>query len=129
LHERIVRLEKRQQGPSDEQVERVLRKILAERFSDVGVQQVDGLSGLKDETQFLEDCRHLAIPTPVAIDPASLFVDPDDVPSKQYAETFRMLESQLAEYPSFDEGKAAHPRSTETKMKFEVKTPNGLDGV
>ncbi|KAH7078327.1 hypothetical protein FB567DRAFT_132658 [Paraphoma chrysanthemicola] len=131
LHERIMSLEERQalEGPSDEQVERVLRKILAEKFSYVGKEQFERSAGVKEEAYFVEHLRYRSIPVPVAVDPASLFVDPEDVPSKQYAETFRMLESRLEDYPCFDEEESTHSRETDAKIKFEVKTPNAVSGA
>jgi hypothetical protein len=110
LHERLVRLEDRTwQGPSDEQVERVLRKILAERFS-AGIAQQDqedqDPSIMKEEERFVEDRRVLANLKSVHIDPAMLFVHPDTVPSKAYAETMKVLDTRLADFPNIDHNTA-----------------------
>jgi hypothetical protein len=106
LHERILHLEQQAwRGPSDEQVERVLRKIIAERFADVRlppetqIPHTGATPAFKQSDSFLESARNLSISRPVAIDPASLLVEPDSVPSRAYAETFRMLETRLAGYP------------------------------
>ncbi|KAI8937537.1 hypothetical protein NX059_005255 [Plenodomus lindquistii] len=101
LHERIMALEERQasHGPTDEQVERVLRKILTERFS-LPVTQPTGTARDAASTDALGgDRRFLGYPRPVMVDPASLVVEPDCVPSKAYVETFHMLESRLATFP------------------------------
>lgn len=98
LHQRITYLEERQAyGPSDEQVERVLRKILAERFADHGPHRASVSALIKSSD--MEDARNRSTILPITIDAASLFVEPDSVPSKAYAETFHMLEGRLAEYP------------------------------
>lgn len=100
LHQRISYLEERQvYGPSDEQVERVLRKILAERFANDGSQRTDSMTLTKGTNFFVEDARERSTIQPITIDAASLFVEPESVPSKAYAETFRMLEGHLTEYP------------------------------
>jgi hypothetical protein len=108
LHERILDLEQQAwRGPSDEQVERVLRKIIAERFADVGlppetqipISRTDVPPAFKESDAFLQSARSLTISRPIAIDPASLIVEPDSVPSRAYAETFQMLETRLAGYP------------------------------
>ena len=108
LHERILYLEHQAwRGPSDEQVERVLRKIIAERFADVGlspetqipIPRTNVPPVFKESDSFLQSTRNLAISKPIAIDPASLIVEPDSVPSRAYAETFQMLETRLAGYP------------------------------
>ena len=100
LHQRISYLEERHAyGPSDEQVERILRKILAERFTDEGQQRTDSVTFLKGDDFFVEDARSRSTIRPINLDAASLFVEPESVPSKAYAETFRMLEGRLSEYP------------------------------
>jgi hypothetical protein len=86
----------------------VLRKILAEKFADSTAQQVQSPSAVKEEEHFLEDRRTLANPKPVLIDPAVLFVHPDVVPSKAYAETMKMLDQRLTDFPNID-----HERATE----------------
>jgi hypothetical protein len=100
LHQRISYLEERHAyGPSDEQVERILRKILAERFKNEGQQRTDSVTFLKGDNFFVEDVRSRSTIRPINLDAASLFVEPESVPSKAYAETFRMLEGRLSEYP------------------------------
>lgn len=54
---------------------------------------------LKGDDFFVEDARSRSTIRPINIDAASLFVEPESVPSKAYAETFRMLEGRLSEYP------------------------------
>jgi hypothetical protein len=104
LHERLVRLEERTlREPSDEQVERVLRKILAERFSEGIAHPVREPSNIvKEEERFTEDRRIFANLRPVQIDPAVLFVDPDAVPSRAYAETMKKLDTRLADFPNIE---------------------------
>lgn len=104
LHERVMRLEDQQahQGPSDEQVERVLRKILAERFSECGSLSVQNPHVLKEEDDFVLDRRNRTIPQPVRFDPESLLVDPEAVPSKAYTDTFKLLNRRLADFPDLD---------------------------
>jgi hypothetical protein len=104
LHERVMKLENQQarHGPSDEQVERVLRKILAERFSDTGTLSVQNPHGMKKEDYFVEDLRDRTILKPVLVDAASLFVDPEAVPSKAYTDTFKMLDRRLVDFPDLD---------------------------
>jgi hypothetical protein len=94
-----MRLEDRAwQAPSDEQVERVLRKILAERFS--GGQEPS--STVKEEAPFVEDRKNLINLRPIRIDPAMLFVHPNDVPSRAYVETMDQLNKQLETFPSIE---------------------------
>ena len=101
LHERVLLLEQRQavQGPTDEQVERVLRKILDERFSDLGSHHVRKLDAVQDPSWFVKDPRDIPYPRSIKMDVASLIIPPDAVPSKAYSETFRMLESGLRGFP------------------------------
>lgn len=132
-HERIVYLEDRQawQGPTDEQVERVLRKILAERFSDAGMQRVENPSAMKESDYFVENQKHLAMVRPIAIDPASLIVEPDAVPSKAYAETFEMLESRLARFPHIESNEPTQADINDIKMNIDIdlKNPRCPNGV
>ncbi|KAH5462911.1 hypothetical protein HBI30_005490 [Parastagonospora nodorum] len=113
LHERVMRLEDQQamQRPSDEQVERVLRKILAERFSERDVLSVQNPHMMKEEDYFVEDRRGRTLPKPVRIDAASLFVNPESVPSKAYTDTFEMLDRGLADFPDL-ESKRFHVQKT-----------------
>lgn len=111
IHERVMFLEQRQawKGPSDEQVERILRKILAERFADAGVQRVENPNVMKDSDYFVENPKEDAIiPKAIAIDVASLQVDAKAVPSKAYGQTLQMLESRLPGFPNVDLGKSGY---------------------
>ncbi|KAF2440619.1 hypothetical protein P171DRAFT_104350 [Karstenula rhodostoma CBS 690.94] len=108
LHERVLFLEQQQasQGPSDEQVERVLRKILAERFGDMGSLRVERPNPSKDEEFFVKPPANSAsTPRAPMIDSEMLLVDPEAVPSKAYGQTFRMLEKGLSQYPQVDDAK------------------------
>ncbi|KAF1841776.1 uncharacterized protein K460DRAFT_293559 [Cucurbitaria berberidis CBS 394.84] len=131
LHERILYLEDRQawQGPTDEQVERVLRKILAEKFSDAGMQQAENPNTMKDSDYFVENPKDLAIVRPIAIDPASLLVEPESMPSKAYAETFQMLESHLARFPHIQSSQSAQDNVKGIKMNIDVKIPKCPNAV
>ncbi|KAH7402442.1 hypothetical protein BKA66DRAFT_404661 [Pyrenochaeta sp. MPI-SDFR-AT-0127] len=122
LHERIMYLEERQAwaGPTDEQVERVLRKILAEKFSDTGIQRVENPNIMRDGDYFVENRKDLAILRPMSFDPASLLVEPEAVPSKAYAETIQMLESQLASFPHMELNRSS---------QGDVKRPRYPDSV
>jgi hypothetical protein len=130
LHHRIVWLEERQAGqdPSDEQVERVLRKILAEKFSG-GVTYMENRYTLEEERSFVEVQRVASTLRPVTIDVASLIVEPETVPSKAYMETFRMLEGQLTDFPHIDLRKSPRQSSVDVKMNCEVKKPNSPGSV
>jgi hypothetical protein len=101
LHERVLALEQRQttQGPTDEQVERVLRKILDERFSNLDTHYVRKYDTMQDASWFVRDPNDLPYPRSIKMDVASLLIPPDAVPSKAYSETFRMLESGLRAFP------------------------------
>ncbi|OAL56858.1 hypothetical protein IQ07DRAFT_495575 [Pyrenochaeta sp. DS3sAY3a] len=124
LHQRVVYLEERQawRGPTDEQVERVLRKILAEKFSDAGPQMQENIHAMKEEDYFVEHPKGLAMLRSITIDPASLLVEPDAVPSKAYAETFQMLENRLQTYPAHEGLNDPPQEDTENlKMNMEVK--------
>ncbi|KAF2856595.1 hypothetical protein T440DRAFT_484740 [Plenodomus tracheiphilus IPT5] len=117
LHERVTLLEQHQptQGPTDEQVERVLRKILAERFSLPNAQTAEHSKDMNDNSAFVGDRRFLPYPRSILIDPASLVVEPDAVPSKAYVETFHMLENRLATFPCM-----GSPTSQEDIKDFKV---------
>jgi hypothetical protein len=101
LHERILKLETGQvsQAPTDEQVEHVLRKILAERFFDPAIHHHRKRDTMQDGGYFVRDPNASPYPTPVKIDVASLLVSPESVPSQAYTETFRMLENRLNTFP------------------------------
>lgn len=124
-------LEDRQaaQGPSDEQVERMLRRILAEKFSSNSTEQLKTTNILNEDDYFVENQKDLAVSRPVALDLASLLVDPESVPSKAYTETFQMLENRLARFPRVSPGDATHILPADTKMSFDVKEPSGRGGV
>jgi hypothetical protein len=131
LHERIIRLEDRQawQKPSDEQLERVLRKILAERFADGERQPVQDVTITKEEEYFVEDRRRCAVLSPIAIDPSSLFVEPDAVPSKAYSETFNMLENHMAGYPNINMKNTVVEDSRDQKRSYGFMESRSLDAV
>ena len=103
MHQRLVYLEEREawQGPSDEQLERVLKKILAEKFNDTDVPRGEQPpNALKNGTYFMERPKEDAsVPKAIPIDMAALQVDAAAVPSENYLQTLRMLESELVDFP------------------------------
>lgn len=110
--------------PTDEQVERVLRKILAEKFSGAGMQPVENPNTMRDGDYFVENRKDLAILRPVSFDPAALLVEPEAVPSKAYAETIQMLESQLTQFPRMGMNRSPHEEGArDMKMNIDVKKP------
>ncbi|KAF2476607.1 uncharacterized protein BDR25DRAFT_210112 [Lindgomyces ingoldianus] len=122
LHERLTFLENQQslQGPSDEQVERVLRKILAEKFADSGVHRLERPSNIKESTcSFQKTEEDSPFPNPIQIDTTMLHVDPDGVPSEAYRKQFKMLESSLSEFPHVD-----LKRSQQSEEPQDVKDPS-----
>ncbi|KAJ4990423.1 hypothetical protein SVAN01_04085 [Stagonosporopsis vannaccii] len=120
LHQRITHLEERQvQGPSDEQVERVLRKILAERFSGDGSHRIDSMNIVKGSDFFVEDARSRSTIRPINVDAAALFVEPDSVPSRAYVETFQMLEGRLTEYPHMQQRAPFQSNASDGRIKIE----------
>ncbi|KAF1934287.1 uncharacterized protein M421DRAFT_88280 [Didymella exigua CBS 183.55] len=117
---RILRLEERQViGPSDEQVERVLRKILAERFAHDEFHRTDSIQMIKDNDFSLEDAKSRSTIRPIRIDAASLCVEPESVPSKAYAETFQMLEGRLTEFPCISGEEPAEDMGGRIKVEYE----------
>lgn len=76
---------------------------------------------MKEEEYFVEGRRQLAIPKPIAMDIASLIVDPEAVPSKAYAETFRMLETQIKDFPNIELGRAPRPQAREVNTNHEYR--------
>ncbi|KAI1679694.1 hypothetical protein KJE20_10334 [Pyrenophora tritici-repentis] len=100
LHERILLLEQRPpiQAPTDEQLERVLRNILAERFSDPVMHHMKKDDVARDEGWFVKD----PYPKSIKMNVASLLVPPESVPSQTYTDTFRMLEDGLDGFPGED---------------------------
>lgn len=123
LHERVSYLEERQawHGPSDEQVERVLRKILAERFANDGLHRTDSLNVAKSGDFIIEDARNRSTIRPITINAASLFVDPESVPSRAYAETFQMLEGRLNDYPRVRQEEPMDERALDGRIKVEYE--------
>jgi hypothetical protein len=105
MHRRVLVLEQKQpcQGPTDEQLERVLRKILADKFADPGVQKMDNSNAMKAGQYFVENPNiDGVIPHPIPIDANMLQVDPGAVPSQEYRETLEMLEGRLPRFPELD---------------------------
>lgn len=123
LHNRVLYLEERQawQGPSDEQLERVLRRILAERFTTDEQQRTDKMNLVKANNACVEDARTRSSIRPITIDAASLFVEPESVPSRAYAETFQMLEGRLTDYPRLHEEEPADGDASNGKIKIEYE--------
>jgi hypothetical protein len=123
LHDRVSYLEERQarNGPSDEQVERVLRKILAEKFTHDALHRTDSLDMAKSSDFFIENARNRSTIRPITINAASLLVEPDSVPSNAYAETFQMLEGRLAEYPRMCQEEPGDESAMEGKIKVEYE--------
>ncbi|KZM19546.1 uncharacterized protein EKO05_0004250 [Ascochyta rabiei] len=123
LHDRVLYLEERQtwQGPSDEQLERVLRKILAERFADDESRHTDSTSVAKGTNFIVEDARSRSTIRPITIDAASLFVEPESVPSRVYAETFEMLEGRLTDYPRVLQAEPADEGVSDGRIKIEYE--------
>ncbi len=120
LHQRVLYLEERQiQGPSDEQLERVLRRILAERFAGDGSHRTDSMDVAKGSNFFLEGAKNQPTITPINIDPAALFVEPESVPSRVYAETFRMLQGRLAEFPNTHQQEPVESDAADARIKIE----------
>jgi hypothetical protein len=125
LHERVLFLEQQQasQGPSDEQVERILRKILSERFSDTGSVRDESPSLPKDVEFFVKPPDNTtSIPRAPLVDQDMLLVDPDAVPSKAYGQTFQMLEKDLSQYPQVEDAKPII-RDTSSKDADVFKHP------
>lgn len=127
LHERIEYLEQRQagEGPTDEQVERILRKILSERFADANVGHVGGSSGRKDANAFLrKPDTSLSVPKAIPISITELEVNPEAMPSKAYGQSFQMLEKELSNFPRVDTTKSARKdNNTAEKLDTEFKRP------
>ncbi|KAH7405820.1 hypothetical protein DE146DRAFT_424065 [Phaeosphaeria sp. MPI-PUGE-AT-0046c] len=132
LRERIIRLEDQAyRGPSDEQVERVLRKILAERFSES-----EGRATLsphpnimKEEECFVEDLRDQARLKAVVVDPALLFVDPEAVPSIAYRNAMKVLDRRLMDYPELDQNKSLDPETGHLKPSYGTGQPKSSHDV
>jgi hypothetical protein len=126
LHERIVRLEENQSShaPTDEQVERVLRKILAERFSDSAIHHHKKRDTMQDGGYFARDLNESPYLKPIKIDPASLFVSPESVPSQAYTETFHMLENRLEAFPLLTPGED-DDEDIETNVEFKESRSSG----
>lgn len=99
----------------------MLRKILAERFADDDLHQTDSMNAVKSSDFSVEGARNRSSIRPIIINPASLFVEPESVPSKAYAETFQMLEGRLAEYPRLYPNEPAEEGAFEGKIKVEYE--------
>lgn len=130
LEDRVAQFEHQSwQGPSDEQLERVLRKILAERFADPNGRSGDGMDTIKATPRFLDQLKEdLIYPRPIPLDLASLQVDGKEVPSEKYAEDMRMLESELEHFPQTDMN-APTPESIDRDTKHrlnEFRQPESL---
>lgn len=127
LHERILVLERQQitHEPTDEQVERVLRKILAEKFADPAVRRLGHQDALKGSDYFVKIPNDLGFAN--RVDVASLLVSPESVPSQAYTDTFQMLENKLDGYPHFNT-EAASQDST-GNVKAEDVGGNAAQGV
>lgn len=107
LHQRLVYLEQREawHPPSDEQVERVLRKILADKFSHPPMEEARSPHAFDSGGFFVETPKEDAsIPKPITIDIRALAADVTAVPSERYIQTLQMLESELPEFPRVDLG-------------------------
>lgn len=115
-------LEERQaRGPSDEQLERVLRKILAERFASDGSHRTDSMDMVKGSNFLIEGVRSRSTIRPINIDAATLFVEPESVPSRAYAETFQMLEGRLTDYPRIQQQEPVENTSPDGRVKIECE--------
>lgn len=127
LHERILNLENRQPWtrPSDEQVERVLRKILAEKFADAEIQRVDGPNAMQAGHYFVEDPKQeLVLPKVIPFELATIDADPETaVPSKAYGETLKMLENSLPNFPRVDLRKPSDTDSNDVKSPQSPQPP------
>jgi hypothetical protein len=123
MHQRLMYLEEREawRGPSDEQLERVLRKILAEKFNDANVQQGEQApNALKNVEYFVERPKEDAsIPKAIPINMAALQVDAAAVPSENYQQTLRMLESEIVDFPHVDLS-----RNTQRDSVHDQKDPS-----
>ncbi|KAF1913610.1 hypothetical protein BDU57DRAFT_580028 [Ampelomyces quisqualis] len=121
LHERVLRLESQPHAPSDEQVERVLRKILADRFSDGIAQEVHSPDILNKEDCLVDAQNELANFKPIHVDPALLLVDPNAVPSKAYVETMKLHDRGLDEFPKLDRHRVANSGTNITKLDYDSR--------
>lgn len=102
----------------------MLRKILAERFTNDNQFRTDSIDLVKNNDAFAEDARARSSINPIIIDAASLFVEPESVPSRAYAETFQMLEGRLADYPHIHrkESTGADAQAGKVKIEYERTT-------
>lgn len=99
----------------------MLRKILAERFANDGPPRTDSMNLFKSNDLFIEEAKNRSSIKPININAACLFVEPESVPSRAYAETFRMLEGRLEEYPHMHDDEAAQESGVEGKIKVEYE--------
>lgn len=103
MNRRILALEQREARPTDEQVERALRKIFADKFADPGLQKMKISNVMKEGEYFVGDPNaDGVIPYAIEMDPDTLQVDPDGYPSEKYRETLEMLEGKVNQFPDLD---------------------------
>jgi hypothetical protein len=108
----------------------VLRKILAERFSDPPIiHQHKKRDTMQDGNYFVRDPDDSPYPKPCKIDVASLLVSPESVPSQAYAETFHMLESRLNTFPGTDLLTLGEDDDENIKTNVEFKEIRSSDSV
>lgn len=62
---------------------------------------------MKDVGYFVKPPEGSSVPRAPLLDPATLQVDPESVPSKAYGQTFQMLEMGLSQYPETEVTKSA----------------------
>ncbi|KAF2192208.1 hypothetical protein K469DRAFT_553764 [Zopfia rhizophila CBS 207.26] len=117
MNARIMYLENRQawKGPSDEQVERILRKILAEKFAEnAAVQRVENPNVMENGQFYVQKpTDDLVVPKPLVVDSGILSVDSNAVPSDSWKKDFDLLKQQLAESPQL--GSSIHAKSDQTQ--------------
>lgn len=124
LEERFIQFERHSgQAPSDEQLERVLRKILAERFADPKSSSLDGMDTTTETPRFLDQLKEdLINGKRLPFNLTSLHVDPMAVPSEKYVQDMRMLESELEGYPQVNMN-VSTPESLDKDTKPRLKEP------
>ncbi|KAF2201104.1 hypothetical protein GQ43DRAFT_372275 [Delitschia confertaspora ATCC 74209] len=130
FHQRLVYLEKRldtsdRTALSDAQVERVLRKILAERFakSNQSTHQLpaDGPPG----GAFISNIKdNFVPPKPVAVDINKLLVDPNACPNPAWARDMAMLTQDLTSYPRQDPNTRTKSDPIRASSNFFNNDPN-----
>ena len=75
----------------------------------------------KSNDLFIEEAKIRSSIKPITINAASLFVEPEAVPSRAYAETFELLEGRLEEYPRMHEDENIQNDKVEGKIKVEYE--------